>query len=476
MIKLAPFQLTLAFLLTTCCFAQRQQPANGAKESNDPNVMAELAYSQRRFADVLKITEKQIKAKPGDHVAHYLSASALVEIGRKTSNGGGIRQGIEDARKAIELSKGEDSRYFLPYLYGMTSLTEIEGDPQHTQTALATADRVLAKAKTPVDRAHLLYHRGRIHGLLKKPKKSQADFQEAIRQNGELLAAWMGLANVFIDMGNLPRARETYDSATRKFPRDPVVFNNRGLFLQEQDEFELAVADFTRALQLNPRYFAAHTNRGYTLLSIGDPAAAELDFSASLGLYPQQPMVYRLRAGCRLLQKQPVTAIEDLTAAFKLRPDTATHVDLGFAQVMNRDFKAGADLLAKAQRSDPALQHIRPWRFAALIGQKNKAAGTKEFAADIARTKANSKDCVWSDWLCGLLAGAIDRQKLLQIANSDPQKKVGRLTEANFFLGFRAEMSGDVATAKQYYQQSLTGKRVDLAAYRGALIGLDRIK
>jgi Tfp pilus assembly protein PilF len=473
MIKSGIYQLLPLFVFASCCFATTQQKA---EEPTNPNVQAELAYSQGRFADVLKITEKQIKAKPDDHVAHYLSASALVEIGRQTANANGIRQGIEDARKAIELSKGEDTRYFLPYLYGMTSLTEAEGDIQHTQTALATADRVLAKTKTPLDKAHLLYHRGRVYNILEKPKKAQADFQEAIRQNGELLAAWMALANVFIDSGELKRARETYDSATRKFPRNPLVFNNRGLFLQEQEEFELAVADFTRALQLNPRFVAAHTNRGYTLLNLGDPAAAELDFASSLGLSPQQPMVLRLRAGCRLLQKQPTTAIEDLTAAFKLLPDTATHVDLGFAQLMNRGFKAADELLANAQKREPSLQHIRPWRFAALVGQKKGEDAIKEYAADIARAKANSKDCAWSDWLCGFMAGAINSQKLLQIANSDPAKKVGRLTEANFFLGLQSEMKGDIPNARRFYQQSLTGKREDLAAYRGALIGLERFK
>lgn len=474
----APRLLTLAtFLITTSISRGGQEQGNAQSEQPaNPNAIAERAYSRGQFADVLKITEKQLKEKPDDHVARYFSASALVEIGRQTRNSVSIRQGIEDARKAIELSKGQTSRYYLPYLYGMSSLTEIEGDKRHAEQALVAAGQALAKETVSENKGHLFYHRARAHAVLNQHQKAQNDFREAIRRDPKLLAAWMGLADSLSAADNPKQARETFDEAARKFSRNPLVFNNRGLFLQEIEEYELAVADFTTALQLNPRFVAAHTNRGYTLLAMDDPEAAELDFAASLGLEPRQPMVLRLRAGCRLLQNQPTTAIEDLTASMALRADVSVHIDLGFAKLMNGSYKEAAELLGKAQEMEPGLQHVRPWRLAALLATGTREPALKEYAAAIARVKANAKDCAWSDWLCGFLSDSIDSARLLQIASSDPEKKTGRLTEANFFLGLRAEMGKDAAVAFKAYKQSLAGGRKDLAAYRGALIGAERTK
>ena len=185
-------------------------------------------------------------------------------------------------------------------------------------------------------------------------------------------------------------------------------------------------------------------------------------------------MVLRLRAGCRLLQKQPTTAIEDLVASSQLRADAAVYIDLGFAKLMNRDYKDSGEILKKVQEMDPSLQHIRPWRFASLLGTKQKEAAVKEYAADLARVKANAKDAAWNDWLCGLMAEVIDAQKLMQVASSDPEKRTGRTTEANFFLGLQAELKSITAAASKYYKQALAGDRKDLAAYRAALVGLDR--
>ena len=464
--------LLLAILLSfgNPALSQQEKQATPA----EPNAVAELAYNKGQFAEVLKITEKQIKKDPKDHVALYLSASALVEIGRRTGNAGGVRQGIDDARKAIEISKGATSRHFLPYLYGMTTLTELEGDPRHAKQGLESATKVLAKETVSENKAHLYYHRARIHSVLEEHAKAQADFQEAIRRDEKFLAARMGLADSFASADNMKRARETFDEAVRKFPNNPIVINNRGLFLQDAQELELAVVDFTSAIQLNPRFVAAYTNRGYTLLAMDDPEAAELDFTASLGLVPQQPMVLRLRAGCRLLQKQPTTAIEDLVASSQLRADAAVYIDLGFAKLMNRDYKDSGEILKKVQEMDPSLQHIRPWRFASLLGTKQKEAAVKEYAADLARVKANAKDAAWNDWLCGLMAEVIDAQKLMQVASSDPEKRTGRTTEANFFLGLQAELKSNTAAASKYYKQALAGDRKDLAAYRAALVGLDR--
>ena len=158
----------------------------------------------------------------------------------------------------------------------------------------------------------------------------------------------------------------------------------------------------------------------------------------------------------------------------KMKPDTATTIDLGFAKLINLNFDEAAELLGKVEKSDPKLRHIRPWRFAALLGTKQLAEAQKQYAADLARVKTESEDAVWNDWLVGLLAGKTSPELLLAEAGRDPKKKVGRTTEAHFFLGMQREIRGDLKTATQHYEKALMSKRTDLAAYRGALVALDR--
>ena len=76
--------------------------------------------------------------------------------------------------------------------------------------------------------------------------------------------------------------------------------------------------------------------------------------------------------------------------------------------------------------------------------------------------------------MVGYLSDTISTDALMKVAGAIPDKKVGRMTEANFFLGVRSEMRGDLIAAAKYYKQSLLSKRKDLAAYRGALVGLER--
>ena len=472
LIRLLPlFCLAFAIqngLAQNCCAQSKSAP-----QAKDLNTQAEQAYARGKYAETLRLAEERLKEEAEDAQALYLKASALIEIGRRTARASTIRQGVEDARKAIELSKASDPKYYLPYLYGMTSLTELEKNNQHAETALEIANKLVSATQDAPTKANVHYQRARIHSLLGDHKKAQSDYRDSIRLNDKFLASYMGLTDSFMRTKELDRAREAFDDATRKFPKNPVVFNNRGLFLQQRKEYELAIVDFTKALQINKQFVAAYTNRGYTLLQMDDPEAAELDFGASLGLAPQQPLVHRLRAGCRLLQKQPALAIEDLTAAVRLRADAVTFVDLGFAQLINRNYDAAAKSLEEAEKLDPAMQHVHPWRFAAMTGLKQKAEAIEQYAAPIARVKTE-KDAKWSDQLVGYLSDTISTDALMKVAGAIPDKKVGRMTEANFFLGVRSEMRGDLIAAAKYYKQSLLSKRKDLAAYRGALVGLER--
>ena len=267
-----------------------EDPSPGTEQKEPTlNDKAEAAYVAGRFAETVKLADEQLKTNDKDHVALYLRGSANVELGRATRNREQVRTGIADARRAIELGGANNTKYYLPYLYGMSTLSEVENKPDHARAAVATANQLINAEQDKEVKANLLYQRARINVVLKKYSNAELDFRQAITANN-LMAAWSGLAEMYMASNQPRRARETFDEAIRQFSNNPMLLNNRGLFLQRTGQAALALPDFTSAIKLNPGFTAAYINRGFTQMAMNDPAAAELDFSAALGLQPNQPM------------------------------------------------------------------------------------------------------------------------------------------------------------------------------------------
>jgi tetratricopeptide (TPR) repeat protein len=76
-------------------------------------------------------------------------------------------------------------------------------------------------------------------------------------------------------------------------PGDPRLWLQHGRYRLEQQRCDLALADFTRALKLDPASAVAHASAGLALLCRGDEPAALAAFRRSLALDPNQPEVRR---------------------------------------------------------------------------------------------------------------------------------------------------------------------------------------
>ena len=76
-------------------------------------------------------------------------------------------------------------------------------------------------------------------------------------------------------------------------PGDPRLWLQHGRYRLEQQRCDLALADFTRALKLDPASAVAHASAGLALLCRGDEPAALAAFRRSLVLDPNQPEVRR---------------------------------------------------------------------------------------------------------------------------------------------------------------------------------------
>src|SRR5258708_5773609 len=94
----------------------------------DARSKADTAYERGDYAKVVELATWLIENFPNDnvHVAYYLRASGKVELGRIARSGKQVRDAIADARQGIILAGNEHPWVHIPYLYGLSSLTEIE--------------------------------------------------------------------------------------------------------------------------------------------------------------------------------------------------------------------------------------------------------------------------------------------------------------------------------------------------------------
>jgi tetratricopeptide (TPR) repeat protein len=68
--------------------------------------------------------------------------------------------------------------------------------------------------------------------------------------------------------------------------KDAKFYNNRGVAYGEKGQYDRAISDFNRAVEINPMYQKAYNNRGTTYRLIGQYDRAVSDFNKAVEINP----------------------------------------------------------------------------------------------------------------------------------------------------------------------------------------------
>ena len=459
----------LLFLCTASIVA-----AQGTPEHEKMKADAEAAYQQADFAKCKELTSVVLSQNPKDHAAMYLRASSRVELGASRRDIPELREGIQDARESLKLGGSTEINYYLPYLYGMVALANMEQKKEHATVAIDVSKGVLdRKTLKPEQRANILYQRAAAYIFLKDMGSSIADFQEAIKSDPSHLGSHIGLADAYVMAGQPDKAIAAFTAAVETFPNNHLVYNNRGLFLQQQGKSVEALSDFNKAIELDKNFAVAYTNRGYTLQGVGKLAEAEQDFTKSLEIDPQNPLFTTLRGTCRLSQGNVTGAVTDYSNAASLNPkNPVAQADLGFGKFFSRDFAGAYEAFSAAGQIDANnMRYLNPWKLWSLVMD-----GKADAITDITAISANrpEKDRDWIDQLVLFLSGKLSEQDLVAFVAKTPDEKMKKLQlcEAYFFIAERRNQGNDKTNADAFYKQVLQTKASQLSAYRGAQYAL----
>lgn len=154
------------------------------------------------------------------------------------------------------------------------------------KAAIDACSTLLQSNLTPAHRARALAIRGYYHNEVGGDAKlSLADFDEAIRLKPNLASA----------------------------------FNFRGLTYSGLGKYDLAVADFTRSIELAPQA-RTYDSRGKAHFKAGDNADALADYTRSVELDPEFAKAWRHRGEIRTVMADYEGARQDLMTALRLHP------------------------------------------------------------------------------------------------------------------------------------------------------------
>ncbi|TRV46919.1 MAG: tetratricopeptide repeat protein [Microcystis panniformis Mp_MB_F_20051200_S9] len=100
--------------------------------------------------------------------------------------------------------------------------------------------------------------------------------------------------------------------------KEAIAYFNRGVNYIQQEKYDLALAQFTRAIELDPNYTEAYFGRGMIYTIREQWRLAFQDLNTAIRLNPRAAYAYHFRGIVHLAFNQRQNAIADLTTAAEL--------------------------------------------------------------------------------------------------------------------------------------------------------------
>ena len=111
-------------------------------------------------------------------------------------------------------------------------------------------------------------------------------------------------------------------------PDYTLSYNNRGLAYKNLGEYEKAIKDFDKAIELNPNYISAYNSRGVAYENLKDYNRAINDYNKAIELNPNYISAYNNRAIIYSNLGKYEEAINDYNDALKLDPNNSSLIKL----------------------------------------------------------------------------------------------------------------------------------------------------
>jgi tetratricopeptide (TPR) repeat protein len=145
-----------------------------------------------------------------------------------------------------------------------------------------------------------------------------------------------------------------YTKAIELNSNNSSIYHNRGLAKINLGDIEGSIEDYTKAIELDPDYVSAYMNRGNVKSNLKDYYGSIADHTKAIEIDPNYAPAYMNRGNVKSNLKDYYGAIADYTKAIELEPNLAiAYYNRGNAKNFLKDFHGGIIDLTKAIELDP---------------------------------------------------------------------------------------------------------------------------
>lgn len=199
-----------------------------------------------------------------------------------------------------------------------------------------------------------------------------AEATDAIRKHPDYLDAYSQRADGYCHLEEFERALEDCTTLIRLAPREARAdaYHERGLVHLAAGSYDLAVADFTEAIDRSPDFAEAYRDRGSARAAKGKYQKALTDLTHALRLDPRDHETYRERAFVYYDLEKYDQALRDLSRVIRLAPSSASaYGDRAWVHLAMREYDQAIADCNEAIRLSPAFPEAYKHRGVAYFHQ-----------------------------------------------------------------------------------------------------------
>ena len=245
-------------------------------------------------------------------------------------------QSIADFDQVLALRPQDADTYFcrgLPYF-----------DLKQYELAIADFDQSITLNPQHID---AYFHRGLSCFFLERYEQAIVDFDQVLALNPQHTDAYFhrGFSCFFleryeqaiVDFGKaIASSHQETDASTLAWvsskgeistfnPQETAAYIMRGLSYVNLEQYEPAIEDYTRAIEIDPQDAATYFYRGLCYAELRQFDQALADFSQAIALNPQESAAYINRGLCYTDLQQYREAVVDFTTAIDISPTDRLH-------------------------------------------------------------------------------------------------------------------------------------------------------
>ena len=258
-----------------------------------------------RFEEAIQAFERALELRPKfAHLAYYGKGLALLDS-RK----------LELAQASLEQATKYNPKFAPAFYLKAYVLQKLN----HWHKALAEIDRALLLQPR---NANFYNRKGDILSKLQRHSEAEYAYTTAIKIDPRG-AFYYNRGILQSERSKLESALADYDRALEINPQDSDIYNNRGNIYYTRGELKLALADYNKALEFDSQNSLAYKNRSGLHRYKGEFELAFADLNRALKINPRYAEAYNNRGLLYSEQGEFELAFADLNRALKINPQLA---------------------------------------------------------------------------------------------------------------------------------------------------------